>query len=206
MVSGEMRTLMNTLCNPMMPIEKGASDVHGITEDKVRSAPDYLIALWEAKLITLALKPEYIVTYNGSMFDLPIANRLMGGVFGAAKSVDVLDVAYRYFPEVKGPNGKKTLEDLHQVFLNRTLEGAHDAMADVYGTWNVLEAMRKKIGKTMAQLAEELKSPKPYSVIPIGKYMGTLIDNMPRSWAQYMAQSSDLRPDLKATVDYILSR
>jgi len=139
------------------------------------------------------------------MFDLPIANRLMGGIFGNAKGIDVLDVAYRYFPEVKGPNGKKTLSDLHHVFLNRPLESAHDAVADIYGTWEVLEAMRKKIGKTLAQLADELATPRFYPIIPIGKYAGTLIDNMPRSWAQYMGQNSDLRPDLRATVDYILS-
>lgn len=200
-----LRTLVNTLCNPAMPIEEGASKVHGITDEKVRSAPDYVAVLWQLSLISKALNPEYIVTYNGSSFDLPIVNRLMEGVFGQAKGIDVLDVAYRYFPEVKGPSGRKTLSDLYQVFLGRPLAGAHDAMADIYGTWEVLEAMRKKIGKTMPQLAQELQTAKPYPVIPIGKYTGTLIDNVPRSWAQFMSRSGDLRPDLQATVDHIMA-
>jgi hypothetical protein len=62
-----------------------------------------------------------------------------------------------------------------------------------------------KAGVTLAQLAAEQAQPMPYIVMPLGKYTGVPVDEVPRSWAQFMSDK-DLDPDLRATVDYILQR
>jgi uncharacterized protein (DUF3820 family) len=89
------------------------------------------------------------------------------------------------------------------------LEGAHDAAADVIGTLDLLDAMRKKSAMTLERLVEEQNKAKPYAIIPFGKYAGQLISDVPRSWASWMAnkaaeEGNPLDCDLQATVDTIL--
>ena len=58
---------------------------------------------------------------------------------------------------------------------------------------------------SLTQLAEEQSQPHPYRVLPLGKYMGVAVEQVPRSWYQFM-QNKQLDPDLRATVDAMLAR
>lgn len=210
--NGTDRILLNTLVKPRKPIEPEASRVHGITDAAVVHAADDSIVCW---LITVLVEAyaaghsAYLVTFNGANFDVPLLNKCLHGA-GDEQAVklphiDVLRFARHYFPEVKGTNGGKTLGELYHVFTNKPLSSAHDAAGDVLGTLELLEAMRIKAGVTLAQLAKEQRLPKPYAVMPIGKYTGTPIDEMPKSWAHFM-MDKDLDQDMRATVEYILQR
>lgn len=200
--SNQNRILLNTLANPGRQIPKKASDVHGITDASVRSAPDYVIAAWLCTLIVTASKPAYLVGFNSKSFDEPILSRCIGmPVFPGIQHLDVLDLAYRYFPTE--PSHK--LSDLYSSFFNETLVDAHDAAADVIATLRLAIAMQKKIGLPFDKLVNEMETPMPYSVCPIGKHKGKLLSEIPVSWAKWMRDNaSDMRPDLQATVDAIL--
>ena len=199
--SGSTRVLINTLCNPHKAIAKEASDVHGFTAERLSSMPDYLAALWQVSVIVDALKPDALVTMNGRTFDVPMTKNLLGtDPFEGLMHFDVLQMAFRYYPELKS----RKLAALHQHFLNAPLEGAHDATADVIGALRVFEAMRTQLVMPYEKLDQELSTPKAYPVIPFGKYAGCTIDEVPVSWAKFMNKQGDLSPDLQATVDHIL--
>jgi uncharacterized protein (DUF3820 family) len=149
-----------------------------------------------------------LVTFNGKSFDAPMMDRALGYTyFGHLPHVDVLMFARRFFPEVKGTrsSGGRTLGELHEIFVGRPLTGAHDAATDIIGSLDLMEAMRVKAGLTLEALIEDQKTYRPYTIMPIGKYTGQLVDDVPRSWAQFMSDK-DLDGDLQETVDLILRR
>lgn len=197
------RVLMNSLVRPGELISEGASKVHGITNAMVAGMPDYVIMAWQAHLLTKEMGPKYLVSFNGKLFDEPIIDRCLGfKVFEDTEHLDVLDIAYRFFPMLESHK----LGAVYEHFVGRSLSGAHDASADVIGTLDVLAVMRKKIGMTMAQLAEDMRTPKPYPVMPIGKHKGKLVDDVGYGWAKWMSSNAtNMRADLQATVDYILA-
>ena len=200
---GANRVVMNSLVNPLRPISAGASGIHGIRDQDVSGMPDYLMGLWTMAHMTAELQPDYIVSMNGKGFDQPMATACLGfDPFEGMKHFDVLQMAFRYYPQL--PSRK--LGDLYRHFMSSELAGAHDATIDVMATLSVFQKMRSQIGMSYDELVAELDVPKPYSVIPFGKYAGTLIDEMPLSWAKFMKKGGDLSPDLEATVDYILAK
>jgi DNA polymerase III alpha subunit (gram-positive type) len=206
---GTTRVLFNSLIRNRKPIEKEAAAVHGITEEQVRNMPDDQVAMWMVKVLieSFAVHPSYLVTFNGYNFDIPIFAKCLGLVEPVAlPQIDVLRFARHYFPEVRGAEGGKTLGELYQVFLAKPLVSAHDAATDVIATLDLLEAMRIRAGVTLEQLANEQRQPKPYVIMPLGKYTGVPVDEVPKSWASYMSMKSDLDADLRATVNLILSR
>jgi len=200
--------ILNTYVNPLMQIDKGASDVHGITADKVMTAPLYTVIAWQINLIVKTMKEmdkTYLVTMNGQAFDVPMIDQCNGGnpVFEGIDHIDVFTIANRYFPDLKS----RKLGDLYKVFIGKELEGAHDATVDVMATLDVMEAMRKKLTMSYEDLSQQLKKPTPFSVMPFGKHKGKLIDEVPRSWAVWMnKQEGSMSPDLRATIDYILEK
>ena len=202
-VDGAHRIVFNTRLNPMRPIAPEASRVHGIYDRDVSGMPDYAIGLWTMAVSLEKLKPDYLVTMNGKGFDLPMTKACLGfDPFEGMGHFDILQMAFRYFPHLE----RRKLSDLYAHFVGEDLTGAHDATVDVVASLKVFTKMKAQIGMSTDALLAELNTPKPYSVIPFGKYAGTLIDEMPVGWAKFMKRSDDLSPDLEATVDYILSK
>jgi DNA polymerase-3 subunit epsilon len=205
---GVDQILIDMLANPGRPIPPEAAAVHGITDAQVAGAPSaYAVVDYLAKMVDYyAYGGEaYTVGFNSNNFDIPLINHILQRRAFSVPHIDVLRMVRRHFPEVKGEKGGKSLGELHQVFLRRPLENAHGAVADIIGTLNLLRALQVKAGVTLAQLAAEQAQPMPYTVMPLGKYTGVPVDEVPRSWAQFMSDK-DLDPDLRATVDYILQR
>ena len=210
--AGTDRVLLNTLVNPCMLIPQGATNVHHISDLHVKSMPDYIFVAWQMKLIAENIGPFTLVTFNGNRFDVPMINNCLGEPVFKAGHIDVLRFARHHFPEVRGTRSKggQTLGELYEIFCGRPLEGAHDAAADVIGTLYLLDAMRKKAGMPVERLVEEQNKAKPYAVIPFGKHSGKMLTEVPKSWAQWMAnkaaeEGNPLDCDLQATVDAILA-
>lgn len=200
--------LLNMLCKPDRLIYPGASQVHGITDAMVQGEPpvkdvlEYLAALVAYHATG---RKGYLVSYNGSRFDLPMLNTILGRQAVDLPHIDVLRFILRYFPESKGLDGGKTLGEMHLLFLRRPLGKAHDATSDITGTLDLLRFLQAKAGVTLQRIAEEQQMARPYTVMPIGKYRGLPISEVPKSWAAFMS-NKDLDPDLRATVDCILER
>jgi DNA polymerase-3 subunit epsilon len=126
---------IDTLVDPEAPIDEGATEVHGITEDDVQGEPTFdEIATQVQQLLAQA---THVVAYNGG-FDLQILNRQLteeGHAGVTPGDVQLVD-PYPVFRE----HVTHSLEDAHGYYLGEELEDAHDARADVEGTLRVLQA------------------------------------------------------------------
>lgn len=201
--------LVDQLCDPGKPIDPGATAVHGITDAMVAGMPSsWSVVEYAAQMAAYYAqgRESYLVGFNSNNFDVPMANNILQRQAFTLPHIDVLRFARFYFPEVRGLMGGKTLGELHQVFLNRTLEGAHGAQADVIGTLDLLRAMQVRAQVTLAQLASEQSIARAYPVLPLGKHIGKPISEVPYSWAKFLSAKTDLDPDLRATVDAIMNR
>lgn len=200
--------LIDMLANPGISIPAEVTAIHGISNEQVAGAPSaYSVVNYLAEMVEYyaAGDTTYTVGFNSHRFDLPIINNVLQRQAFNLPHIDVLRFARRYFPDVKGILGGKTLGELHQIFLNRSLEKAHSAVADIVGTLDLLRALQIKAGVTLEQLAEEQSIARPYVFMPLGRYVGLPISEVPYSWAKFMSQK-ELDPDLRATVDAIMNR
>lgn len=201
---GNERVLMDTLCNPHKPIAEGATEVHGISDKMVQLEKSCYGVAKDLGTIIAETSPDLIITYNGSMFDIPIVERLTGTILvPGVPRLDVLDLAYRYMPDLTS----RKLVDLYKYAFGKELEGAHDASTDVFATIAVANWFSSWMEKTQVELAALLAAPKAYEVMPIGKHRGKPISQIPVSWARYMQNNAGgMRPDLALTVQSVLRR
>lgn len=200
--------VINLLCNPGKPIEPGASAVHGITDAQVANAPSaYEVVRYMAQTVAYYAqgRTAFTVGFNSSNFDIPMANNILGCAAFSLPHIDVLRLIRFKFPEVRGRLGGKKLGEMYEVFVGRPLQNAHDAIADISATLDLLGALQQRTGMSLAEIAEEQRQPQVYKFLPLGKYIGLPISEVPRSWATFM-QDKDLDPDLRATVNAILAR
>ncbi len=122
------------LLNPGIPIPKGASDVHGITDEMVRDAPTFRQVAQELKQV---LDGCDLSGYNSNRFDIPL---LMEEFFRAdvefdmntRKMLDVQNIYHKMEP--------RTLSAAYRFYCNKELDGAHGAEADARATLEILQA------------------------------------------------------------------
>jgi DNA polymerase-3 subunit epsilon len=207
------RILMNSLCNPYMPIPEGATKIHGITDQMVQGHPDHLYVLWT--MLKLLPPPDQMILcgFNQTTYDSVMVDACMAvednkpedySIQGKYDQLDVLDLLYRYEPTLPS----KKLTAAYRTLTGKELTGAHGAVADCLGTEKLLTALCVKYGKIPEQFMEELKVPKRYEIMPIGKNtLGKKVSEVPRGWAQWMRNNADrMRPDLQLTIDWILDQ
>lgn len=136
---------VNQLINPGIPIPAEAMNVHGITDEMVKDAPkmeDYVVPFLDK---TLTKGNGIIVAYN-SKFDVPLLNRYVRehNVSDArqlkeksmAKVLDPFILIQRIHPFL---GAKKKLSYQYHWLFCKPMEDAHDALADVKGTVDVLK-------------------------------------------------------------------
>lgn len=192
---------INTLCNPMMKIPQEATNLHGITDDMVSLCPSYVTAVWQ---MWETIRDEHLIIggYNVSQYDLPMAEECFP-LYYPFDVLDVLDVVYRRRPLLPS----KKLGHVFHELLGYEMKGAHGAIGDCIGTIAILDHICKADNVSYEDLVEDLNTPRPYQILPIGKYTGTPLDEIPKSWASYMdTNAKNMRPDLAATVNFVLSR
>jgi DNA polymerase III subunit epsilon len=124
--------------NPEIPIPKGASDIHGITDDDVANCPNFKNV---AKEIARDIEGCDLAGYNSNRFDIPmLAEELLRA------EVDI-DLMKRKFVDVQVIFHKmeqRTLSAAYKFYCNKDLIGAHGAQADALATYEVLQAQLDK--------------------------------------------------------------
>ena len=140
------RLAKRKLLNPLMPIPKGASDIHGITDEMVKHAPTFKQVANEIK--------QFIDTcdiggYNSNRFDIPmlVEEFLRAGLEFSVDGRKLIDVQRVYHMMEQ-----RTLAAAYKFYCQKTLEGAHSAEVDAAATWEILEAQIERypqIGLTL---------------------------------------------------------
>jgi len=133
MPDGEKREKV-WLVNPGCPIPQAASDVHGITDDKVASAPSFKQI---AADVNSFIDNSDLAGYNSDRFDIPLlAEEMLRAEFdfdlSTRKTVDVQTIFHKM--------EKRTLTAALKFYCDQTLENAHSALADTQATHDVLQA------------------------------------------------------------------
>lgn len=122
------------LVNPEMPIPQASSDIHGITDDKVKDAPTFKEIA--SKVIEFIAGTD-LGGFNSNRFDVPLLAEelLRAGVdFDLSKFrlVDAQTIYHKMEP--------RTLSAAYKFYCQKELTNAHSAEADVLATFEVLDA------------------------------------------------------------------
>lgn len=86
--------------------------------------------------------------------------------------------------------------------------GAHRVMADVMTAYHLVRHLCERTGMTLGQLALESNKPFWVPVMPFGKHKGEPVEEVPRSYWNWMLNNKDMEidPDLRATAETLYNR
>jgi DNA polymerase-3 subunit epsilon len=122
------------LLNPQMPISKSSSDIHGITDEKVKGAPTFKEVANELKQF---IDNADLSGYNSNRFDIPL---LMEEFLRAGISFDMNNRRMVDVQTIFHMMEKRTLAAAYKFYCEKELTEAHSAEADATATWEILEA------------------------------------------------------------------
>lgn len=121
------------LVNPMMSIPKEATEIHGISDEDVASAPEFRRI---AKSFHIWLSGSDIGGYNSDNYDVPL---LMQEFSRAGIVYDVKDVCFIDVLKIERVVNSHRLEETYKRYTGKSLDEAHDALADARATLDVLQ-------------------------------------------------------------------
>ena len=213
------RESYQTLVNPEMPIPAEATAVHGITDLDVAMAPR-LQDIAEEVLEHLAGCD--LGGFNVIRFDVPFLSEELHRVGTAwdtstARIVDAQRIYHKMEP--------RNLSAALKFYVGRDHEGAHDALADVEATADVLLAQLERyseLPQTVAELGEisgdRQRSPdaagklkfddKGHVCLGFGKYSGWTLENIGRNdpgYLQWLMIKAELPASTLAIMKNVLS-
>lgn len=126
------------LVNPEVEIPKSASDIHGITNEKVVTEPTFKEL---APKISEMIEGCDLAGFNSNRFDIPLlAEELMrAGIDFDMKNRKAIDVQVIFHKKEQ-----RTLSAGYEFYCGKELEGAHGAEADTNATYEILLAQIEK--------------------------------------------------------------
>ena len=125
----------NRRFNPLVPIPKEATAVHGITNDDVKNEPPFYRVARGEKGIAAFFRGCDIAGYNIIYFDIPLLKRELER---AGQSLDLSEVAVVDVMRIFKKREPRDLEAALQFYCGRSHEDAHAALGDVIATVDVL--------------------------------------------------------------------
>ena len=136
--SGQAESTYMTYINPGIPISEEAMEITGITTDVLRNKPTFNQV---AKEIFEFIGSADLAGYNSNRFDVPILMEEFARAgfdfnIDRRRLIDVQRIFYRMEP--------RSLRAAHRFYCQSDVDNAHDAMADVDATINVLRGQLRK--------------------------------------------------------------
>jgi len=128
------KTVKQKLLNPQMPIPKSSTEIHGITDDKVKDAPTFKQVANELKQF---IDDSDFSGYNSNRFDIPL---LMEEFLRAGLEIDMTNRRLLDVQHIFHMMEKRTLGAAYKFYCEKELEDAHSAEADASATWEILQA------------------------------------------------------------------
>jgi DNA polymerase III subunit epsilon len=182
------------IINPEMAIPKGASDVHGITDEMVKDAPTFKQAANEIKQF---IEGCDLGGYNSNRFDIPL---LAEEFLRIGMDVDLNNRQFIDVQHIFHMMEKRTLGAAYQFYCGKPLENAHSAMVDVDATWEVLQAQLEKYPQLGTSVDSILKVAHTEKIVDFakrfvwqdnkevfnfGKYKGKPVEDVLKAEPQY---------------------
>lgn len=176
------------LVNPEIPIPPQASEVHGITNEKVANEPTFKEL---APQIYQMIKDADLGGFNSDRFDIPLLAEelLRAGIDFDMKnrvSIDIQTIFHKKEP--------RNLSAAYQFYCNKNLENAHSATADTEATYEIFEAQMRRYEdlpeniKELSEFTTRKKSvdfagyiaynEKEQEVFTFGKYKDRLVEEI----------------------------
>lgn len=124
--------------NPLIPIPKEVSEIHGIYDEDIKDAPSFKDILPELESF---IENCDFAGYNSNKFDMPmLAEELLRADsefdLSINKHIDVQNIFHKM--------EQRTLIAAYTFYCNKDLTNAHSALADSKATWEVLDAQIEK--------------------------------------------------------------
>lgn len=208
--------------NPTIPISKGATAVHGISDDDVKDAPTFKAI---SRSLFKFLDGCDLTGYNIAKFDVPMlaAEFKRVGVEWPSIDAKVID-SFR----IVMTQEQRTLSWALKHYTGQDLTDAHAAMADAEAALSVLLAQEKKFlvqpepgpNEPVVTLDDmdllqrdpswvdsegKFKRDGDNVVITFGKHQGTPLDKVPGSYLSWML-NQEFPLDAKEVIDEELRR
>jgi len=145
------RITATTKMNPTIPIQPGAFEAHGISDDDVKDLPPF--ATFAPKLIKFFDGCDTL-TFNGLRFDLPMLFNEFArcDIYYDYKAANHIDAG-----NIFKINESRTLTAAVKLYCERDHEGAHGAQADTEATIDVWLAQVQKYQEMPKSLPELAK-------------------------------------------------
>lgn len=174
-----------TLVNPGMPIEDGASEIHGIYDHHVEMKKPLHEVFHVAE-------PMVFIAHN-KRFDWP---RLADHIDNCVGSICTMEAAKRF---LKGQPSNKLLDLIRHFGLEE--HKAHDALGDVRMATSLLKFILQDTGMTFQQLLEAMAATKIPTEMPFGKHKGKKFTDLPSDYIVWLLSKSDIDPGLKRALE-----
>jgi len=128
----------NVLLNPTIPIPSVATEVHGISDADVKDKPVFRQI---AKSFAAWLSGSDLAGYNSDNFDIPMLIEEFSrvGIPFPEKNTNFIDVL-----KIERKVNSHKLGDTYQRYTGEELEGAHDALIDIYATIKIFHQQLAK--------------------------------------------------------------
>ena len=135
---GRPRQELELKVNPTVPISDEARAIHGLSNDDLKDEPTFQEV---AQRIYDFIGDADLAGYNSNRFDVPMLQEefYRAGIYfdtNSRKLIDAQHVFYQMEP--------RTLSAALQFYAGKEMENAHDALADVRATVDVLEGQLSK--------------------------------------------------------------
>ncbi len=181
----------DTLIDPLCAIPPGATEIHGIRDDQVLTAPT-LDEYRDVVLGDYAKEPCVLIAHNVS-FDFPF----FAEVFNVQKTFCTLALARHVLPRAK--NHK--LQTLREALGIQSDGAAHRAAGDL----DVLRQMLLKLIPGAGRgIQQHLDTPvRMLSVMPFGKHKGWPIGLVPKPYRDWLLMQDNIGDDLRYTLEEI---
>ena len=126
------------LVNPEITIPLEASNIHGITNDKVKNEPNFKIIAFDVKSM---INNCDLAGFNSNKFDIPLLAEelLRSKIDFSLENVLTVDVQ-NIFHKME----QRTLSAAYKFYCGKSLENAHSSKADTLATFEVLESQIEK--------------------------------------------------------------
>ena len=145
------RLVKRKLINPLIPIPKASSDIHGITNEMVKDAPTFKQVANEYKQF---LENSDLAGYNSNRFDLPM---LMEEFLRAGLEFNITDRKLVDVQRIYHMLEPRTLSAALKFYCDKNLDNAHSAEADAAATLDILQAQIEKytqLGSTVDSIIQ----------------------------------------------------